>query len=68
MPRQVDLKSLFDMDLIQAAIIDRPDPPMVAPKSKDPQVWFDAYYRLVTRENLSDLPSPSASLNPGNRP
>jgi len=68
MPRQVDLKALFEMGLLHAAVVDRPDPPMVPPKSKDPQSWFDAYYQVITRDNLNDLPSPSPSLQHGNHP
>ena len=68
LPRQVDVKALFEMDLLQVAIIDRPDPPMVPPKTKDPQAWFDAYYRVITPDKLADLPPPVALLNHANRP
>ncbi len=55
MPRQLDLRELFAQNLLQVAIISRPAPASSAP-SGDPKDWFDHFYQIVMKSNLSELP------------
>lgn len=55
LPRQVDLKHLFEDRLLHAAIISRTD---AAPGAHD----FDSLFKVITAANLSELPAPLAAL------
>lgn len=61
LPRQVDLKEVFDQNLLHAAVINRPNPPSVTVQSEDPQAWFRQFFQLITPLNLSEMPLPSES-------
>lgn len=58
MPLQVNLKSLFDDNLLHAAIVSRPTPGISLPQTDDPQAWFQHFYQTITSANLSELPAP----------
>jgi len=56
MPRQVNLRALFDQNLLHVAILSRAQtaPNLTAPNNL--REWFDHFYQVVTRTNISDLP------------
>jgi hypothetical protein len=54
MPRQVDLKRLFDEKLIHAAVISREDP--VTSSTSGATSAFDRLFKLITPANLAELP------------
>lgn len=58
MPLQVNLRSLFEDNLLHAAIVSRPTPGISLPQTDDPQAWFQHFYQVITPANLSDLPAP----------
>ena len=62
MPLHVNLKSLFDDNLLHAAIVSRPTPGISLPQTDDPQAWFQHFYMTVTSANLGDLPLPRSSI------
>jgi len=62
-PRQVNLKELFAENLLQTAIISRPNPETVLPKNGNLRTWFDHFYLIVTSANLNDLPGPADTPN-----
>jgi len=64
MPLRVDLKSLFDQNLLQAAVVSRPAPTPTLPATDQSQAWFDHFYQLITPANLPDLPAPGANRGP----
>jgi hypothetical protein len=56
LPRQVNLKELFDQHALYLAIIDRPVPgPEPAPSSPG-RAWFERYFQIITSANLNELP------------
>jgi len=55
MPRQVDLKRLFDEKLIHAAVITREEP--AASSSAGANSPFDRHFKLITPANLAEMPS-----------
>jgi len=57
-PLHVDLRGLFERNLLHAAILSIPDASSRPPQSNSQQLWFDHYYKLVTKDNLSELPQP----------
>lgn len=61
MPRHVNLKSLFDDNLLHAAIVSRPSPAISLPQTDDPQLWFQHFYQTITSANFSDLPAPRSA-------
>jgi hypothetical protein len=61
MPRQVNLKSLFEDNLLHAAIVSRTSPAISLPPTDDPQLWFQHFYQTITPANLGDLPAPQAA-------
>jgi hypothetical protein len=61
MPWQMNLKELFDQNLLHVAVISRPSPAARAPKSGVLRIWFDHFYQVITPANLSDLPLPPDS-------
>jgi len=54
MPRQVDLKRLFDEKLIHAAVISREEP--AAASAAGATGAFDRHFKLITPTNLTELP------------
>jgi len=56
MPRQVDLRELFAQNLLHVAVISRSTPSPTPPSSNDPKDWFDQFYQIVMKSNLSELP------------
>jgi len=59
MPRQVDLKQLFDEKLIHAAVINRIEPGASSGTGRTGD--FDRLFKLSTPANLADLPTPLLS-------
>jgi hypothetical protein len=57
MPRQVNLKRLFDDKLLHVAVISRTPLAANAPEFGSVQACFDHWYALVTPANLDDLPA-----------
>jgi hypothetical protein len=57
MPRQVNLKAIFNEQFLQAAIISRASPALTTPGSENPADWFQHYFQWVTPQNLADLPA-----------
>src|ERR1051325_4441950 len=58
MPRQVNLRALFDENLLHAAIVSRPSPPISVPQTSDVAAWFKHFYLVITPANLGELPAP----------
>jgi hypothetical protein len=58
LPRQVNLKSLFEGQLLEAAIISR-QPPGGVPRTDYLPDWFASYFEVITARNLANLPSPA---------
>ena len=54
MPRQVDLKRLFDQKLIHTAVISRDEP--AAASAAGATGAFDRQFKLITAANLAELP------------
>lgn len=54
MPRQVDLKRLFDEKLIHAAVISREEP--AAASAAGATGAFERHFKLITPANLTELP------------
>jgi hypothetical protein len=63
LPLYVNLKGLFDDDLLHAAIISRPSP-SPAPRTGSSEDSFNHFYHLITAANTSDLPAPLRAANP----
>jgi hypothetical protein len=61
MPRQMNLKALFDDGLLDVAIISRLNSPRALPQSDNHQEWFSHFFEIVTTKNVSDLPAPAES-------
>ena len=55
MPRQINLASLFDENLLHVAIVNRVNPDFIRPTSNDPMVWFDHFYQVVTTRPAVEL-------------
>jgi hypothetical protein len=55
LPAQVDLRILFDAQLLQLAVISRGGQPRAAAKPKDLRGWFDTRYRIVTATDVANL-------------
>jgi len=58
LPQQMNLKALFERQLLHVAIISRILPQRSLPENATPQAWFDLLYEVVTPANLGDLPAP----------
>jgi hypothetical protein len=59
MPSQINLKQLFQMKLLHAAIISRKNAALSSPPPANPAGWFDQLFLVVTPANLADLPPPA---------
>jgi hypothetical protein len=64
MPRQINLRDLFEQQLLHMAIISRPVISLNPPQSNVPRAWFDYLYQVITMENLAELPLPVENRAP----
>ena len=64
MPQQVDLRALFDQNLLHEAVISQASPRSGPPASDDTQGWFQLGFQLITPANLAELPAPVAAHAP----
>ncbi len=64
MPRQINLPSLFDENLLHVAIVNRPHPDFIRPASDEPMVWFDHFYQIITSRNAAEQLAPVRSWPP----
>lgn len=55
--RHANLKPLFDLQLLHAAILNRTEVSTPAPVADTSQGWFDQLYMLVTSANMAELPA-----------
>jgi hypothetical protein len=55
LPRQVNLRALFEGQLLEAAIIHKPAP-TGPPRTEQLPDWFDHYFEVITPKNLENLP------------
>ena len=55
-PAQVDLRRLFASDLLHAAIVSRRNVAVAGPEPATVRGWFDRFYRVITPDNVSELP------------
>jgi hypothetical protein len=62
MPATVDLKRLFEQRLLLAAVVNRQGLPIQGAASGS-RLAFDQLFKLITGDNLSDLPAAPASPN-----
>ena len=62
LPQQVNLKPLFEENLLHAAIVSRAAPGISAPQTDEPQAWFQHFYQTITPANLGDLPTPRLTV------
>jgi hypothetical protein len=53
-PDRISLRSLFEQDLLDAAIVSRRNQPSSATKPHNMQAWFDQNFMLVTAANVGD--------------
>ncbi len=60
MPKQINLPGLFEDNLLHAAVISRPVPPLSPPQSDDPGVWFEHFYQVLGK-NVPDGSSPAGN-------
>lgn len=56
-PRTVNLKELFQKNLLNVAVVDRASPPAMASDGATGRSLFDRYYQVVTAANVGDLDS-----------
>ena len=56
LPRQVNLKELFDQNLLHAVVISRAMPLAGRPETDDARAWFRQLHQLITPAELSELP------------
>ncbi len=61
MPSQINLKQLFQMKLLHAAVISRKNASLSLPPPGTAAGWFDQLYLVVTPANLADLPLPASN-------
>jgi hypothetical protein len=58
LPRQINLKVLFDQGVLHLAMLNL-ERPLLRPADDAPaRKWFDAYFKLITPEKTGDLPLP----------
>lgn len=60
-PNQVDLRRLFAQDLLHVAVLDRREAMVTALRPTSHQGWFNLFYRLVTSNNVAELPAPASA-------
>ena len=59
--RYANLKQLFEIQLLHAAILNRTEVNAPAPAADTLQAWFDHLYLLVTSANVAELPAPAGA-------
>ena len=57
LPALVDLRSLFEQGVLQAAVVDRPGDRAPGPRRSNLRACFDQSYLVITAANLADLPA-----------
>lgn len=57
LPALVDLRSLFEQGILEAAVVDRPAGRAPGLRSANLRACFDQSYQVITATNLADLPS-----------
>jgi hypothetical protein len=57
LPTLVDLRSLFEQGVLQAAVVDRPANRAPGPGRANLRACFDQSYLVITAANLADLPA-----------
>ena len=57
----VDLRGLFERQLLHAAVVSRPNSPETSTALKTPPRTFEQLYVSVTAANLSNLPAPAVN-------
>ena len=57
----IDLRALFDQQLLHAAVVSRPNAPGSTSNPEKPQQSFEQLYITVTATNPSSIPLPMAS-------
>jgi hypothetical protein len=57
LPALVDLSSLFEQGLLQAAVVDRSAGRTPGPRGSDLRAFFDQSYLVITAANLADIPA-----------
>ena len=57
LPALVDLRSLFEQGVLQAAVVDRPTGRAPGPRRGNLRACFDQAYLVITAANLADLPA-----------
>jgi hypothetical protein len=57
MPVQVDLREIFERQLLATAVISRTNAPAQSATARTAQEAFDQMFKVITPANLSDLPS-----------
>jgi hypothetical protein len=55
LPDQIDLRALFEKQLLRTAVICRRNPGRSSLEPKDPQGWFDKYFQSAAPGNLAVL-------------
>jgi hypothetical protein len=63
MPKQINLKALFEEKLLHAAVVARQLPGLSPPQTDDPKTWFDHFYQVTTAATLDNL-TPARPPNP----
>ena len=58
MPVQINLKAVFEKQLLHAAIISRNNPAPGRPSSREARSTFEQFFSVVTPANLAELPVP----------
>jgi hypothetical protein len=58
MPRQINLKALFDQQVLDTAVISRRDSPAGLPRTENTSDWFTHFYEVVTSRTAAELPVP----------
>jgi hypothetical protein len=64
MPKQINLASLFDENLLHMAIVNRPNPDFIRPASDEPMMWFDHFYQVITSKSAAEKLDPSRTSPP----
>ena len=54
-PDRINLRSLFDQGLVQAAIVSQRNLPSSGAKPRSTQAWFDQHFTMVTAANVGDV-------------
>jgi hypothetical protein len=53
-PRTVNLKELFQKNLLNVAVVDRPSPPALTGDGATGRALFDRYYQVITAANAGE--------------